>query len=292
MKINISSDHSLTKKSDFKDLFKIMKISLLFLFAFAFQMMALNSKAQDAVIKLSTNTITIGDLIREIERQTDYLIVYSTREVDTNRKVRIQHNSDKVSSYLNEAFSNSDISYDFENKYIVLVKSANRNAKVIASMIKDHQQQEITVTGTVTDSKGEPVIGATIVLKENPSQGTITDYDGNFTLSGISEHATLLFSYVGMKSQEVPINGKRTIQVVMEADTELLEELVVVGFGTQRKENLTGAVSVVKMDRILGDRPISSAQLALQGAIPGLMISGVSTPGQDNKTINFSSAQK
>ncbi|MDD4800653.1 MAG: SusC/RagA family TonB-linked outer membrane protein [Proteiniphilum sp.] len=271
MKINISSDHSLIKKSDFKDLFKIMKISLLFLFAFAFQMMALNSKAQDAVIKLSTNTITIGDLIREIERQTDYLIVYSTREVDTNRKVNIQHNSDKVSSYLNEAFSNSDISYDFENKYIVLVKSANRNAKVIASMIKDHQQQEITVTGTVTDSKGEPVIGATIVLKENPSQGTITDYDGNFTLSGISEHATLLFSYVGMKSQEVPINGKRTIQVVMEADTELLEELVVVGFGIQKKVNVIGSIAQVEGEKI-SQRSQANITNSLTGMLSGVTI--------------------
>lgn len=104
MKINISSDHFLINKSDCKVLFKIMKICLLFLFAITFQMMALNINAQDAVIELKTSSVTIGQLISEIEKQTDYLVVFSTREVDTNRKVDLQQNSGKVSSYLNTAF--------------------------------------------------------------------------------------------------------------------------------------------------------------------------------------------
>src|SRR5690554_4023674 len=197
MKINISSHHSAIKKSDFKDLLKIMKISLLFLFVFAFQLSAVNSNAQDAAIKLKSNTLTIGELIREIEKQTDYLVVYSNREVDTEKEILLKEKTNKVSEYLKEAFANSDIGYDFENNYIVLLKKINRNASAIAEMIQTAQQEGKTVTGTVRDENGEPVIGATIVDKDDPSHGTITDIDGNFILTGVSENGTLHVSYVG-----------------------------------------------------------------------------------------------
>lgn len=286
MKINISSDHSLIKKSDLKDLFKIMKISLLFLFAFVFQMMALNSKAQDAVIELKTGSVTISQLINEIEKQTDYLVVYSNREVNTSRKITFQRKSNKVSEYLNEAFANTDIGYDFENNYIVLLKKANLNAASIANFIQAAQQQRKTVTGKVTDENGGPIIGATIVEKENPSHGTITDVDGNFILN-VSANAVLEITYVGYQPQSVSTTGLNTINIVLREDTKTLDEVVVVGYGTQRKANLTGAVSAVKMEDVLGDRPVNNAFAALQGSIPGLMISGSSTPGQNNKSINI-----
>lgn len=115
------------KKSDFKDLFKIMKICLFLLFAFAFQLMATNTNAQDAIIELRSNSVTVSQLISEIEKQTDYLVVYSNREVNTNRIITFQRKSDKVSEYLNEAFANTDIGYDFENNYIVLSKKSPTN---------------------------------------------------------------------------------------------------------------------------------------------------------------------
>lgn len=287
MKKNISSNHFLLKKDDLIALLKIMKICTIFLFVFSFHMMAVNSKAQDAVIELKTDNLTVGQLISEIEKQTDYLVVYSSREVNTNQRFRIRRSSDKVSNYLDEAFTGTDVRYEFENNYIVLAKRVSRNAAAIANIIRSTQQQGFTVIGTVTDNEGIPVIGATIVDTSNPSHGTISDYDGNFVLSGLTENTVLQFSYVGMKSQMLAINGRPRINVVMEHDTELLDEVVVVGFGTQRKENLTGAVTAVNMEEVLGDRPISSAHLALQGAVPGLSISGGSTPGQNNKTINI-----
>jgi len=103
MKINTSFNHFI-KKSDFKNLFKIMKICLFLLFVFTFQMMATNTNAQDAIIELKTNTVTVSQLISEIEKQTDYLVVYSNREVDTSRKVNLKSKSNKVSEYLNEGF--------------------------------------------------------------------------------------------------------------------------------------------------------------------------------------------
>ncbi len=126
----------LIKNETFKGIFRIMKVSFIFLFIFSFQLLALNTKAQDAVIELKTNSMTVGQLINEIEKQTDYLVVYSNREIDAARKVDVQRKSDKVSSYLNEAFAGTDIGYDFENNYIVLMKKANRNAATIADMIR------------------------------------------------------------------------------------------------------------------------------------------------------------
>ncbi len=147
--------------------------------------------------------------------------------------------------------------------------------------------QTITVKGTVRDVKNEPIIGASVVVKDNPTQGAATDFDGNYSISDVPSDAILLVSYVGMKPQEIAVDGRTTINIVMKDDTELLDEVVVVGYGTQKKANLTGAVTAVKMDEVLGDRPISNAYAALQGSIPGLTISGSSSPGQSGKSINI-----
>src|SRR5690554_3180666 len=215
---NISSDRFLLKKSDFKDLFKIMKICLFLLFAFAFQLMATNTNAQDAIIELRSNSVTVSQLISEIEKQTDYLVVYSNREVNTSRTLSLKNKSDKVSEYLNQTFSGTDIGYDFEKNYIVLSKKAEETASILTNLTQTVQQQGKTVRGTVTDSNGEPIIGATIVVKANPSQGTVTDLDGNFTLPNVQENAVLHFSYVGMKPLDVSTAGRNTIDIIMESE--------------------------------------------------------------------------
>lgn len=115
----------------------------------------------------------------------------------------------------------------------------------IARFTQVYQQQDKKITGKITDENGDPVIGATIVEKDNPSRGTITDVNGNYTLTGTPENATLQFTYVGMKTQEVAIDGRTTINIVLEADTELLDELVVVGYGVQKKVNLTGSIVAI-----------------------------------------------
>lgn len=269
MKINISSDHFLIKKSDCKYLFKIMKIYLLFLFTFTFQLMALNSNAQDAVIELKTSSVTIGQLINEVERQTDYLVVYSNREVDTNRKVNFPQNSDKVSSYLNTAFSNTDIGYNFENDYIVLSKKVLQNTTHITQRIEATQQQGRTITGRVTDENGEPVIGANIIEK-GTTNGTVTDVDGNFSLR-LEENAILHISYIGYLPQNITTSDKMTFNIVLEEDTKALEELVVIGYGTARKIDLTGSISSLSGDKLqMKSTPQLSSQL--QGQMAGVQI--------------------
>ena len=107
--------------------------------------------------------------------------------------------------------------------------------------------QNVTVKGTVKDKTGETVIGASVVEKGNTSNGTITDIDGNFTLS-VPSHATIVFSYVGMATQEVAVNGKTKIDITMEDDAQALEEVVVIGYGSVKKKDLTGSVATVNSD--------------------------------------------
>lgn len=287
MKINTSSDHFLIKKSDFKDLFNIMKICLFLLFAFAFQLMATNTNAQDAIIELRSNSVTVSQLISEIEKQTDYLVVYSNREVNTSRTVSLKNKSDKVSEYLNQTFSGTDIGYDFEKNYIVLSKRAEETANILTNLVQTVQQQGKTVRGTVTDSNGESVIGATIVVKDNPTQGTVTDIDGNYSITNISETTTLVFSFIGMRTLEFVVGNQTIINVRMEEESIGLEEVVAVGYGTQRKANLTGAVSSVSVDDV-NKRQVGQTSLALQGLVPGMSISQRSgQPGADGGIISI-----
>ena len=147
-------------------------------------------------------------------------------------------------------------------------------------------QSLLTVSGTVTDANQDPLPGVTVAVVGNTGLGTMTDLDGKFTLKNVPSDGTLRFSYIGMKTQEMPVAGKTSFAVTLMEDSELLDELVVVGFGSQRKADVTGAVTQVEMKDVLGDRPIVSASAALQGAIPGLMVSGGSNVAQ-TKTFNI-----
>ena len=143
--------------------------------------------------------------------------------------------------------------------------------------------QNVTVTGTVTDKTGETVIGASVVQKGNTSNGTITDIDGNFSLS-VPANSTLVFSYVGMTSQEIPLKGKTKVEVVMEDDAQALEEVVVIGYGTAKRKDLTGSVATVSSET-LAAVPVASATEALQGKMAGVQIT--TTEGSPDATMSI-----
>mgnify|MGYP001217427351 CR=1 FL=1 len=131
--------------------------------------------------------------------------------------------------------------------------------------------QNITVSGVVKDDTGFEVIGATIIIDGDASRGTVTDIDGNYSLSNVPANSSLVISYVGMQTQTIPVNGRSVINVTMAADTELLDEVVVVGYGTQKKVNLTGSVSAVSGEEML-KRPVTNPTTMLQGQMPGVRI--------------------
>ena len=151
------------------------------------------------------------------------------------------------------------------------------------NVVQTIQQQKVTVKGTVNDALG-PVIGASVVEKGNTGNGTITNVDGNFSLS-VKPGAILVVSYVGYKVQEVTATVGKMINVTLKEDTEMLDEVVVVGFGTQKKVNLTGSVGVAT-SKELESRPVTNAVQALQGVVPGLKITTNSGELDKNMNIN------
>lgn len=278
MKINTLFCFSIVKNEHFNHFFRAMKICTVLLFVCVFQLLATQTDAQNATIRVNTNVITIGQLLKEIEQQTDYLVVYRNREVDTNHKVRIRSKSAQVKDYLNNAFADTDIDYQFENNYIVLSK---KNEQGVVDITID-QQSGKKITGTVLDDMGDPVAGANVV-ERGTTNGVITDFNGSFTLN-VAENAVLVVSYIGYRQQTVSIAGKTTVDIILAEDTQALDEVVVVGYGTQKKINLTGSVAQIG-SKVLENRPITSSVTALQGALPGVFISPSS--GDPNANVNF-----
>ncbi|MBF6598864.1 MAG: SusC/RagA family TonB-linked outer membrane protein [Fermentimonas sp.] len=142
--------------------------------------------------------------------------------------------------------------------------------------------QNITVNGSVTDATGMSVIGATIMVEQNSSIGTVTDIDGDYTLNNVPSDASLQFSYVGMKTQIVEVNGRNNINVIMASDTELLDELVVVGYGTMQKKQVTSSITSLSASDLPKGVGGSSIANALQGKVAGLVMSGTASPNSGN----------
>lgn len=149
---------------------------------------------------------------------------------------------------------------------------------------QENQQNKVKVSGTVIDATGLPVIGASVVEKGSSNNGTITDLDGNFTLS-VASGAVLEISFIGFQSQEIQTTPGQHVSVTLKEDSEMLEEVVVVGFGTQKKVNLTGSVSVVTSEEI-AQRPVTNVTQALQGVVPGLQISQTNGSLENTPSIN------
>ena len=178
-----------------------------------------------------------------------------------DRLVTVKVKDRPISVVLEELFKGTSVKYEIDGNHVILTPGTD----VL-------QQLGRKVTGVVRDATGEPVIGANVVVKGNEAQGTITDVGGKFALE-VSEDAILYISFIGYIPKEVAVKGKSTVNVVLAEDSKTLDEVVVVGFGSQKKVNLTGAVTAVSMDKVLGERPVTNITTALQGAVPGLTFS-------------------
>jgi len=264
----------------------VMRISAYLLTFCLFTSFATETTSQNARVNIEAEQLTVREFIDLVEQQTDYLFVYSRNELDTDKIMSLETGSKTVTQYLRDAFADTDVKYAFENDYIVLTKNA---ALSIA-------QQGRTVQGVVTDEYGEPVIGANVIVR-GTTNGTITNYDGEYTLSNIQEDAVLVVSYIGYHSQEVRVDGKRTINVVLREDTQTLDEVVVVGYGTMRKSDVTGSIAVARGEDMIKAQNFSPLE-NLRGKASGVNIySNSSQPGaysnrvviRGTSTINASS---
>lgn len=264
-----------------------MKISIFLLFICTFQLLATHTDAQNAIIKIDASTLSVGELISEIEKQTDYLVVYRNREVNTERTIRVKDKSAKVMTLLQSAFANTDIGYEFENNYIILSKKGEDATAKNERRAPNASQQSNrkTITGTVLDQTNEPIIGANVIEK-GTTNGVITDINGNFTLS-IPENATLHVSYIGYLMQEIAVRNQSSFQIILQEDLQMLDEVVVIGYGTRQRKSITGAVDQVNSS-VIENRPVSNTMQALQGASANLIIQQKNmNPNDNSMNINI-----
>lgn len=233
-------------------IFVLLTVSSMFVTVGAF--------AQSGAITIKAKKMTVSEVLKLIEAQSDYDFFYNNAHVDLNREVYVSATNSDVFAVLDKVFNGTNIKYKLVDKKIILTTE-----NVESSDSKQTKQ----VKGRVVDAAGEPVIGATI--KElGTSNGTITDFNGNFVLK-VGGASTLEVSYIGYKSQQVKPVAGQDLQLILKEDTEMLDEVVVVGYGTMKKSDLTGAVAAVNGDQ-LAARKTTQLSSALQGAIAGVTV--------------------
>ncbi|MCP4313550.1 MAG: TonB-dependent receptor [Bacteroidetes bacterium] len=251
---------------------KVMRISMTLLFLATLQLFAGNSYSQSAKLTLNLQNVSIENILDEIEQQSEFFFVFNYKLVDVDQQVNVQADNKPISEVLASVFYGSDVDYLVLDRQILL--SPKSYLKEVKSKV-----QPITVTGTVSNEDGQPLPGVTVFVK-GTANGTICNIDGNYTISNLPADATLLFSFIGMKTQEVVVGNQTAINVTMAADAIGLGEVIAVGYGTMRKRDLTGAVVRVDLEKRANNANISVLQ-ALQGSVPGINIGISDEIGED-----------
>ncbi len=252
-----------------KKVFKIMRLTAILLFGFVLSVSA-NSYSQNTRLDLKLRNASIAEIFEYVEANSEFVFLYQNEDVDVNQTKSINLHNATIFEILDLAFEGQNISYHVYDRQIVISKAESGAPSVSV-------QEKGKITGLVTSSDGEPIPGVSIVVK-GTTIGTVSDINGGFSLSVPEDATTLVFSFVGMLSQEVKIEGKSVINVIMQEDVQGLDEVVVVGYGTQKKANLTGSVATVSTDELVEVPAVNIVQ-RLQGRISGVTIINSHTPG-------------
>lgn len=254
-----------------------MRICLFFLLITTATVSANISYSQNTKLTLNLQNATIQQLIREIEKQSEFIFVFYDDALDLDQKVSIRAENLTVEKILEKVLESTGNTFAVFDRQIVIGKKTPEG-EILQPTISVEQKKEIT--GRVLDKQNMPVPGTSVVIK-GTTFGTITDANGNFRLSYTGDAKVLQFSFVGLKAQEVQVGNKTDFTVVMEEETVGLEEVVAVGYGVQKKESVTGAISSV-MTKDLKRSSAPNLSVALAGQLPGLTVMQSSgQPGND-----------
>lgn len=274
MKNNTLSGRYCFKNPRFKQIFRIMRISTFLLMVCVFCSYAGNAHSQNAKVSIHMNNVKLDKILNEIENQTDYLFIYNN-QVDINKITSVKIKNEAVAQVLDRILSGTGINYELEGTHIILTTEAIKDLHA--------QQQAKTVTGTVTDVSGEPIIGANIRIK-GTTTGTITDIDGNFSIEA-EPQSVIEVSYIGYLTQETVINNQKSIRFLLKEDTKTLDEVVVIGYGVQKKADLTGSVANINTEKLNTQSNANIGQ-ALQGKIAGVdIVSQGGAPGSGTRIM-------
>ena len=263
---------------------RIMKLTLGLLLLLIVQGWAINSYSQKVVVNLDLKNADIIKVLDEIEKQTDYYFLFNYEQIHSEKKIDVKLSNSKIDEVLNKILEGTGLNYSIKNRQIVISKDTSGGLNEQFSSSSSQQQKSIS--GKVTDTSGGSLPGVSVVVK-GTTTGTITDGNGNYSLPNVPENATLQFSFVGMKGQEIAVAGKTDINVTLLDETIGIDEVVAIGYGTKIKGELTGAIAKVD-SKTFEARPITNAANALQGALPGLtVLRGSGQPGAENYTLQI-----
>ena len=251
-----------------------MKLTTFLLFIALFNVQA-NNYAQNTKITLDLENVTLEIVLNEIESLTEFKFLFNRKDIDVNKIISVKVKKEKVKNILDDLFLTMPVSYEVLDKQIIL-KSDN-SKKIIPLLVIKEKEQQKEITGTVTDNDGFALPGATIVVK-GTDNGTSTDFDGKYSIT-ISENATILvISYLGFITQEIEINDQSVINIILLSETSSLDEVIVTGYTSERKSDLTGAVAIVKLDEVV-TQPVANVASMLQGRVAGVNVMSSGSPG-------------
>ena len=262
-----------------KKILSIMRLTTLFLIVFSLNISA-TVYSQNTKLSLDVRNQSIKEVLYLIENQSDFRFIYESGKINLDKKVSIQAKGQTVETVLKRLFEQEGVQYESTENNLILINPADK--KMDSSSLAKMQQGNRHITGVVKDNTGEPVIGANVVQK-GTTNGTITDVEGRFSLD-VPDKAVLLISYIGYTPKEVLVGSQSSLIVELSEDTEALEEVVVIGYGTAKKKDLTGAITQVRAEEITKTNSPNLGS-ALQGKIP-VDIGGVWKPGS-NPTIEI-----
>lgn len=255
-------------------LLRIMKLSIILLLFGIVQVMAVNSYSQTTKLSLNMNGVSVEQVLDQIEELTEFHFLLNQKLVETERKVDVVYENESVQTILEDMFSGTNVRVLVMDRQILLT-TESASPPVVS---KRQARQGLVITGTVNDASGATLPGVNILIK-GLNKGSISDYEGKFSITVDGPDAVLEFSYVGYLSQELTVGDQRTINIQLQEDIQGLGEVVVVGYGIQKKINLTGAVDIISGDE-LDSRPSANVGEALQGTSPNLNISLTGAGGE------------
>ena len=244
---------------------------------------AASSYAEQTTLTVRMNNRTVKDVFSYIEKNSEFIFVYHGSNINLNKKVNVDVSNQTVEAILSKMFAGTDIEYIINDRQIIVRKNETNKKQV--AVVVPQQEKKITVTGNVKDATGEPLIGVNVMVK-GTTVGSVTDANGNFSLSDVSPNAVVSISYIGYKTREVALNGKNSVNVTLSEDSEALDEVVVIGYGTLKKADLSGAVSTVPT-KVLENRPVLTVGQALQGSVANLTVSIGSGQATDSPSFNI-----
>jgi TonB-dependent SusC/RagA subfamily outer membrane receptor len=265
-----------------KKLLNIMKFIIILAIASTVSLSAATTYAQGTRLSLQLENATLQDLLKEIGKKTEFSFWFNTDVLNSNARITMAIKDEPVNMILDKALQGKGLTYFIKDKAILIFKTEDLSGSSLF--------QQSSVTGTVTDATNdEPIIGAVVKI-EGETEGTITDLDGKFKLASSKPDAVLVVSFIGYNTERVSINGQTNLTIKLIQDIVKLNELVVVGYGTRLKEELTGSIAKINSDKI-ENRPVTGTLEAIQGLIPGVTITRQSgEPGNQQYALKIRGA--